>query len=308
MNRPGFINRQPDWDQVHKNIVAYLSRLMIPCPVSTVYRECYAPTDKIYSEKTDPVEKLRQRYGNEGALKEVIVVPSTGDLALRRWFPQYRQLALLEPESNSIIIKGDCIVSYEAGYDMGRREPHMKDWFNDYGTKYRHNRQRLGKMPEFHVKHYFEVNYPGFFREAPNHEKWDQSSTIDFSLVIPSAKGVNYRIDVDVKTWTDKDVGFVRKLHGDIVYLFCEWQQDNTVRLDGVEWGRNLSLFYGLGSGTNIIQGRHLVSMDVLFVILNMAAKGLDYTEYRRLIQENESVCTRKQSRVNYSSTTGLQK
>lgn len=278
---------RPDLKATHKNAVELLRQHLAPIHYRTVYDGCVEFSSGRYSEKTDPAEKFRQRYGNEKKNKEIAVVPSTGDLVLRHWYPDRMQLCLLPPEPHNTVIKGDCIVSYEAGYDQGRRFEYTKDYFNDQNSKHRHIRRQRAKLAEQHVKHYFKTNYPDYYRDASNEGKYKIPSKDDFSLSFPGEKS-SYNVCVDIKTWTKDGGGVIRNTKDDVLYLWCDWIENHTVRIDGIEWGRFLKQFGFTKHDLLRVANTDIVSADVLFVVLNMAKQGKIYKIYNQLLHKNE--------------------
>jgi len=195
-------------------------------------------------------------------------------MVLERWFPDKTQLSLWPPDP--IEIQGDCIVSYEAGYEQAKREPHMKDHFHDANTVSRHERRRRGSLVEAHVKSYFNKHYREYYRPASNEGDYAQWAFDDFQLALP-----NWTLLIDVKSVSYEDNGQkhspIRDPKQRIIYLFAEWRNDDTTLLYGIRSGDGVrSVSEDTGSLIHMSLNKTL-PIDCLLVMLNMTRAGLDY-------------------------------
>ncbi|MBU1067904.1 hypothetical protein KKE60_08960 [Patescibacteria group bacterium] len=270
-----------NWIETHRNVIRTLSESMMPWP----YRDLFESTIMwsavdTYARTTDPREKFRQHYAEQRHPPVVFIPDTNGYLGLDLWFPDKSQLSLLAPKP--IEIRGDCIVSYEVGYEQAKREPYMFDHFNDADTLPRHERRRRAALVEGHVRSFFEHVYPDYYRPASNAGQYERSADDDFQLVLPTV-----RLLMDVKSCSYEDDDGqknspVRRPKTNVVYLFADWKDDQTTEL------------YGIGSGgwikaTGTMQGEltHMsynktFSIECLLVMLNMARIGLDYIQFER--------------------------
>jgi len=282
--------RRLNLEQTHKNLVRLLENKLRPIQYREAFNECkaWSDTNDAYSDKTDPVEKFRQRYAEHDHGDVCFIVG--GYLALSRWFPARNQMQLLPPH-HTVTIEGNCVVSFDSGYETAKREPYM---LNKFGKSSRslYERRRHGLLVEHHIANFFRNNYSQYFIEASNKDDYTKPAKDDFALQTKWN-----RILVDVKSSIEYSDGgsdtFVVTDPSDIgVYIigdFCERTNRTTikgmttgdiVRLLGEKSARRDDMYF---VGTN-----HLWSIEPLLVMLNMADCDMEYTEYKRNIKRVE--------------------
>lgn len=270
-----------DWDTTHTAIVRRLSTERRPLHYRTLRDDpglSYI-AGRGYGPKTDAAEKIRQHYSEQ---EQPDTFNHEGYIALRRWFASVSQLQLYQPQDR-VVIRGNCIVSYNAGYEQAKRQPHMKDYFGDGDTVDRQERRRRASLVETHVRHYFKTHYPQYYQPPSNEGRYDQWAYEDFYLDLPG-----YRLVIDVKSWTtDGDDGqgrgYIRKPKDQIVYLWAKWLDNETVEMTGIQPGAYTRIFGDTQDGQLYsVNGRFTQSIDTLLVALNMARYDLDYFEWRR--------------------------
>jgi len=277
------INRKIDKDATHKNIIRLLEGDLIPWHYRMIYHKAAVFTNEYYSDRTDPAEKLRQSYGKERKEKEIINL-SGGYLAMRYWFPDRKQPFLFHA-SRPVTIKGDCIVSYDAGYDQAKRSEYMKDWYNDHDTVSRKERRRRGRLVEANIAHYFATKYPNMFVPPSNKDKYSMPAIDDFGLRLPN--GRLFLVDVKSKSYENNGngVAVVRKIHNNVVYLYADWKDDDTVLMHGVANGDWLRLIGDDSGYTTHIHDNFFWPIQCLLVMLNMTNSGMDYMDYARQLK-----------------------
>ena len=275
-----------DLEKTHQEVVKILSRQLCPWHYRQMYHQALRQTHGDYSEKTDPPEKLRQFYAEHP--KAGVVFLKGGYLALHRWFPDKVQSVLWKPEP--LVIRGNCIIAWEAGYELGLRIPHMMDHYRDFDTPARHERQRRGSLVEAHIKSYFASEYPDFYQPPRNEKKYDRPAKEDFFLELPDR-----RLGIDVKSWSyladDGDSkGVARKPRDNILYLWGDWLDNEAVEMTGICSGQWLKQM-GIQKGDMVhVEGKQIFSVEVLLVMLNMAKAGMSYMDSWRYITQVEKV------------------
>lgn len=246
-----------------------------------------------YSDKVDPAEKLRQHYGENRAGCNGILFIKGGYLALNYWFPNFKktqsQLSLLSPPE-AIYIDGDCLVSYDSGFEQAMREPYLYDHYGDGNTIHRRNTRRSGALVQDHVKYFFRSNWPDFYRGASNENQYDQYAHDDFKLITPF-----HSIIIDVKKVSynnnyGQPVNVVRglELKQTVIYISGEWTESQRVRINGIFSSDWLKMIGDTGNGTYHVSANHLWSIDVLVVLLNMAKIRLNYNDYHRRLKTDK--------------------
>jgi hypothetical protein len=275
-----------NWDETHVNIVRYLGERREPIHYRTLHDIVglvYLPNRRYGPRTSSAAEKLRQYYA-EGDQPDVVAF-SGGYIGLRRWFANSYQLQLLQP-ADKVTIRGSCILSYEAGYEVARREPHMKDHFADAASPYRQERRRRAYLVEAHVRDFFRTNYAEFYVPPSNENKYAMWASEDFFLKLPQGT-----LSVDVKSWSGKDDdgdarGYIRQPNPKVVYVWADWCDDNTTIINGMQPG-GLAATFGEATDNGLVKvnGKQVQSIDRLLVMLNMARVRLDYgrfmAEYR---------------------------
>lgn len=276
-----------DWIATHKNVIALLQTELLPWHYRQAYHKTVSFASGEYSNKTDPVEKFRQYYaehyrGDVGFVKG-------GYLVLRSWFPNQKQLSLLSLESPRLI-KGNCLVSYNAGFEQAMRQPHMFDHFGDANTKARAERRRRASLIETHVKNYFATNYQEFYRPPSNHLDFTKSAKEDFFLKLPEVT-----LPIDIKSWSFKrddgrNEGVARNPSDHIVYLWADWQeQEENVLMYGVCSGNWLKVVGEQNIELTHITDNLIWHIDCLIVMLNMNRADLRYMPFRNAMMESSS-------------------
>ena len=262
-----------EWRQTHVNVVRHLAQALTPWHYKQLYHETAVRDARaIYSDKTDPIEKFRQHYAEQNH-SDVAFIPG-GYMALRRWFPDKNQLKLFGPH-NWKIIRGDCLVSFEAGYELANREPYMRDWFRDAKTISRQERRRRGFLTEAHVRHFFEMNYPSFYVRPSNFQKYARPAGDDFSLHFDGRS-----LAIDVKSWTKRDdprKACIRSPKDAMVYLFADWTKDEDVVMCGMSSGEWVKIIGQCEGALTWIQERDIFTIEILLVLLNMTQMDIDY-------------------------------
>ena len=289
-----------DWQQTDRRVITYLTDKKRPVKYTALFEADvmrYLPNAS-YGDKTHPVEKLRQRYGNERDRPHpAIVTLPEGFVALRRWFASMAQLQLTAPTELEAI-EGDFVIAYEAGFEAGMRLPHMINYKGDHNTPRGRKRLQEAFLVQQHVAEYFRTHYPGFYRAPSNEGKYEQPAVDDFRLVLPN--GVTYI--VDIKSWTDdgedgQGRGLIPGPRDHIIYIWGEWQEENgrhRIVMTGYQDGHTAK---ALGTrkqyGNRIvyeINGRSVYSIEQFLVMLNIArdhpAKSNDYDSWRAWYQD----------------------
>ena len=268
------MTRPIDWDATHSAVIKYLADKLIPCHYQHLYGETarLASTGR-YSDKTDPAEKLRQYYA-EHDRPDVTALPG-GYIGLRRWFGPMRQMQLFQP-GEYVRIKGNCLLSYDAGFEQAKRQPYMKDHFGDAQTDHRQRRRRTGALIEEHIRHYFKTHYAEFYQPPSNAGNYALAAPDDFKLNMGGKTAL-----IDVKSWTGER-GYVRNPKPDIVYLWADWLDEETIQLNGVTGGPWVQAIGETEDATLYhIQRQDVSSIDQFIVYLNMMQRGLDYRACR---------------------------
>lgn len=272
-----------NWDETHVNIVRYLGERRLPVHYRTLHDVVglvYLPGRSYGANTSSAAEKLRQHYAEGDQLDAVAF--SGGLIGLRRWFANSYQLQLLQP-ADKVVIRGNCILSYDAGYEVARREPYMKDHFSDAASPYRQERRRRAYLIEAHVRDFFRTNYPEFYVPPSNDGKYAAWATEDFFLKLPQGT-----VSVDVKSWSGQDedgdaCGYIRRPNPKVVYVWADWRDNDTTIINGMQPGGLATMFGELtDSGLTKVNGKQVQSIDRLLVMLNMARVRLDYHKFLR--------------------------
>lgn len=264
-----------DWEKTNKNVVELLAKEKAPWHYKQLYHKTVISDDKPYSETTDPIEKFRQHYCE--TRRDAVGFVQGGYLVLRKWFKS-RQLSLFSHDP--LVLKGNCLVSYDAGYEMAKREPHMKDWYNDARTITRKERRRRAALFEHHVRFYFQTHYNQFYSPPSNYNDYEAPAKEDFFLRV---RGAEYPVDAKSYTYEDNGhhVGTARNPRDGIIYLWGDWQDDETTLMYGISgggWTKSVGTDYG--RGLIHIKDNCIWPIDCLLVMLNMAQMDLDYNEF----------------------------
>lgn len=280
--------RRINWTETNKKLVEELASNLTPMH----YRQArhlavWGESSNGYSDKTDVAEKIRQRYG-ERYQDEIGLVSEYGDLVLRRWFPDQLQSRLFSPEDmwpgQSIVIQGDCIVSYETGFEQALRQQYMKDHFSDAESEYRYERRRRGALAESHVKHFFQTQYPEYYDSPSNEGQYRKPAKEDFFLITDFTT-----FPIDVKTWTHtdngKNHGYIRKPKRDVIYLFADWLNDDTTAMHGIAGGRWIKYIGETYNGLTCITDDRIWSIEALLIALNLDLRNLSYLDYHRKLK-----------------------
>jgi len=265
-----------DYAAIDRNAIVELKRVLRPINYRELFRSSVHGFANGYSATTDPVEKFRQHYA-ETEHPAITLIPG-GDLALRYWFPINHTAAFISPEP--MVIQGDCLVSYNAGYEHAKREPHLYDWYDDGKTKKRWQRRMTAFQFESQVRTYYERNWPRFYRPPTNHMNWTQPASDDFQLQLPD--GVWYRIDTKSASYQElgQDCYQIRKIEREnMMYLAGNWDEQESVAIvKGIISGKWLKQVAGEANGCHIKDGL-LMSVEVLSVMLNMASCCMSYKD-----------------------------
>lgn len=265
-----------DWEATHEAVIKYLSVKLCPAHYRTVYDSCAIHAARgVYSVNTDQGEKLRQYYA-EHDRPDVAAFPG-GFIGLRRWFSDPRQAQLIQPPER-VLIRGQCVVSYDAGFEQAKRQNYMQDKQNDAHTTHRHDRRRRAALVESHVKDFFKYKYPEFYRPASNEGQYSQYAYDDFGLDY----GDGFML-VDVKSWTNER-GFMPDPKKNIMYLWADWISDkekgDAVQLNGFISGAWARVVCEQGDKLWTVERNHVFSIDQFLVFLNMRRHNLDRKLY----------------------------
>lgn len=270
-----------DWKQTDRNLIRLLSQELRPIHYTEAFNRTKVWSCASYNEKTDPVEKFRQRFG-EGDGEPGFDFIRGGFIALSRWFPLRHSLSLLPPQEQ-VIIEGNTIVSFDAGYETAKREPHMQNKFNKSPQAW-YERRRRGMLVESHIANYFRINYPRFFIEPSNKGQYENPAKEDFTL-----KTDWTTIAVDIKSLgEDNDETFVvtRPCADVSIYIIGDLLEDkNQTIITGFTTTDIVKVLGEKQSQVNdawIVNTRDTWSIEPLLVMLNMADCGMNYNEYKR--------------------------
>ncbi len=273
---------QIDLDQTHTNLVKLLSKELRPIQYREAFNrtKVWSQSTKQYSEKTDPCEKFRQRYAEHN--QPGVDFIQGGYLALSRWYPLRHSPSLFPPQEN-IVIEGSTIVSFDAGYEVARREPFMLNKFNK-SPRNLYERRRRGALIEHHIANYFRLNYPRFFIEANNKGQYEKPSKEDFVLQTDWA-----RIFVDVKSLGENtDETFVVTNPSTEVGLYIIGDLSDNENQTIITGMMTTGIVKIMGEKSPriddmyLVGTNHLWSIEPLLVMLNMADCGIDYLEYKK--------------------------
>ena len=275
-----------DWEATHRRVAQLLQTERCPWHYKMLFHKTVIGQLDDYGDKTDPAEKFRQHYA-DNQHNDVAFVPG-GWLVLHSWFPTKQQLKLFPP--SPVMVRGDCIISYEAGFEQASRQPFMYDHFNDAKSAYRQERRQRAALVECHVKHFFEANYPEYYSHPSNHEKYDKPAKEDFFLRLPGKP----EMKLDVKSWSYENnngqkTGVARNVKDDIIYLWGDWNDEQSVAMYGICSGKWLNIIGQDGNGLTHISDNHIWPIDCLLVMLNMARANQNYSQFRRDIETERS-------------------
>ena len=269
---------------MHRRLTRLLRTELRPIHYKEAFPRIVAwmPSKDAYSAKTDPMEKFRQRYA-EHPRSDVLFI-NGGYMACSHWFPLREQLTLLPPDEK-VIIKGNSIVAFDAGYETAKREPYT---LNKFGKDHRswYERRRKGMLVESHVAEYFRKTYTRFFQEPSNAGNYEKPAKEDFVLVTPWA-----RMMIDVKSVGDGDFSdsFVITNPNEVgVYIVADFCEDtNEVTIHGMITGDIVKTLGEKGPrhDMHILQSNNLWSIEPLLVALNMAECDMNYSSYKMNIK-----------------------
>lgn len=277
---------QIDLEQTHKNLVQLLSKELRPIQYREAFNrtKVWSQSSKQYSENTDPCEKFRQRYAEHK--QTGIDFIAGGYLALSRWYPLHHSPSLFPPQEQ-VVIEGNTIVSFDAGYEVAKREPFMLNKFNKSPRDW-YERRRRGALIEHHIASYFKANYPRFFTEPNNKGQYERPSKEDFVLKTDWA-----RIVVDVKSLgesTDETFVVTNPSSEVGLYIIGDLSEDeNQTIITGMMTSDIVKVMGAKNPRIDdmyVVNTNHLWSIEPLLVLLNMADCGINYTEYKRLRKE----------------------
>jgi len=263
-----------DWNATHQRAIECLRKELCPIHYRTLYERACVGLPDDYSPKTDPAEKLRQRYAERN--HPPIVVVSGGMLALNYWFPFNHQPQLIGPYTD-LKIPGNAVTAYGAGYEYAQREPHLYDRYSDRQTRKRYLRRRDAFLFESHVRAYYRDRWPQFYLPPSNEGEYDKPARDDFSIRLPGCT----KIQIDTKTESFEKNGLgqamLQTIEPSIIYIIGVWDNDeNCAFVKGIISGRWLRSVAGLHDHEFISEGQ-LMSYEVLSVMLNMAQRGQSY-------------------------------
>lgn len=274
------LNYKLDFDKTEQAVAVELNRVKRPMYYHELFCSCgvRSSSNEVYSSNTDPKEKFRQYFAD--CKRSNVVFISGGLIALRHWFPT-EQKTLFSPEPYDQKIVGNCSISWNAGYEIAKREAYMKDWFSDAFTSRRLERRKRGSIVEFHVRNFFENNYNEFFINPSNHNKYNLPAEDDFCLRFPISKEKMITLKIDVKSFSESEQkdGIIRNPKDDIVYLFADIDNNEMITMYGIGKGNYLKEIGIKERSLMIIRNNYLFSVDKLIVMLNIARRGMDYMD-----------------------------
>lgn len=258
-----------DWERTDKAVLERLASERIPWHYKQLYYSCAKHISGSYATSTDPIEKLRQHYSENE--KSPFKFLAGGFVALERWFNLTTQISMFPPEP-VIKIKGNCLISYEIGYEQAIRQQHMFDHFGNGETTTRYKRRKIASLVEGHIKDYFQTAYPKYYSPPSNDGEYHKGAPEDFFLEIPLLG--NRRMDVKSWSYTKKSrqVAVARNIKDDTIYMLADWNDDDSVSMHGILSGKR---FKDLGqhnpkSELTHIEDNFIISAEVLIVRLNM--------------------------------------
>ncbi len=274
------LNYKFDSDKTEDAVVKELQRVKRPLSYHELFHSCAVRSSRneVYSDKTDPKEKFRQYFADSSRTNVVFI--AGGMMALRDWFPT-TQKNLFPPEPYDEKIIGDCRVAWDAGYEIAKREPHMKDYFGDSFSMHRLERRKRASLVEAHVKNFFEERYSEFYVNPSNHKRYELPAIDDFGLRFPISRGKIVDLKVDVKSFSssqNKD-GVIRNPKNSVVYLFADIDSQNNVSMYGLGKGDYLTEIGITDRSLTIIRNNFLLPIDKLIVMLNISKFNMDYIE-----------------------------
>lgn len=270
-----------DWTATDKRVVKNLRRVLRPVQYRELFRNSLVGSIDGYGEKTDPAEKFRQHY-SEHYHTSIVLIPG-GDVGLRYWFPLAHQPQLVGREP--LVVEGRCLVSYKAGYEHAKREPHLRDWFGDADTEQRFDRRMMAYQLESHVRDFFLSNWPSFCRPPSNHGRYERPAVDDFQIRLPDGC---YKVDVKSASFSElmQEHYMVRRIH-DVIYIAGKWDsKEEKAIVQGIVTGKWLQKAAGCSDGS-FFTSRELMSFEILPVMLNMAKCGMSWRNAYLALQEN---------------------
>ena len=282
-------NRIIDWKSTESNVIKILKKKLRPISYNHLFEDCicWKQDNNSYSNKTDPKEKFRQHYAEQ--YQNEVGFAKGGFLFLRHWFPDKGQLTFLSPV-NKYILKGNCLTSYDAGYETAKREPYMKDHFNDRNTEERYQKTRESMICEHHIREFFKTNYPQNYKPPTNEHNFKIPAKDDFSLVINNE---TKKIDVKKFCYSSNngrgiDYTVIRNVDNDIIYIISKMINENTIEISGIISGKHIRMIGEIKSNPHLthIAENHIFDFECLLVMLNMDNINKNYLQFYKLVKE----------------------
>lgn len=280
------------WNETHRKTIRYLESKLLPILYKEIYHNVvvFDQSNKNYGENTDPIEKFRQHYSDFDRPETVFI--KGGYIGLRRWFPDIKNKSMLFPdESTYKKIVGNLVVAYNSGYESAKREPFMKDHFKDAFSITRKERRRRALIVEGQVKSFFETNYPEFYRNPSNHQKYEVACEEDFYLKI---NGEFKKIDVKTPTYNENgfETSLIRNLQNSVYYLFADLSHEEETVMMCINSGLFAKTEAKKIGQLYHISHKHLTNIECLLVALNL--ERIEYGLYNKMFKEIKNNINRK--------------
>lgn len=275
-----------DFEESTRRLVQLLKKRKLPMHYAAAYDLCGSSSGAMsgfYSTKSDPVEKFRQAYIERK--RPGISRHTGGYIGLCEWFPRQIHVGFLPPEPIAIPVNLLCYES--AAVEARMRQAHMKDFYNLGEEK--HFIQILnGLVIEKHVSLWLFRQFPNNVLPPSNSLDYTKPSKDDLRISVP---WIDVLIPIDVKgTYTDfknnSENAFIRSPDRRVCYLLADFDEDKrNINIKGWLPG-DLAISLGESKRSAEDRTRHIMvnylwSIESLLVILNMAANGMDWSEFR---------------------------
>lgn len=198
-------------------VVRLLESELRPLHYREAYMRCAVPLkgNAVYTDKTDPMEKLRQYFAESN--RNVFVY--NGFLYLYDWLTEERNLLFRRTVPAATLTQAQrdqCL------YESGRRHDHMLDKYGKANTPAGIADRQRRALIEHSVKCYFQEKFPTLFVPPSNENKFTQWSVDDFRLMFGETV-----CSVDVKEFTRIRNTILTSVNSAVLYIFAEWKTDH---------------------------------------------------------------------------------
>lgn len=279
-----FIRYPSDYVQTERNLIKLLATEKMPIGYQEAYRRCNVQdfSQPPLGAKTDPVEKLRQRYAEHD---HTSIGYAAGRFYFKHWFPDGLQPSLLRPDEIQAVDTSPYI-SYDAGYNYGMRTPYMVNHYAKSSRKW-FERMRIGGIVEYHCASFFMANYSDFYLPPDNESDYKSPCSHDFQLKTPFL-----RFYIDVKSiieYEEAKSAVVSEPKKNHLYLFASIEQSNQVVMRGIMAADKVEKYATVRAGARrdyIVSEHSMRSIDTLLVFLNMAKCGENWFIFNEKIAE----------------------